>query len=59
MFNTFLIGTALVTGLILLVLLVQPKPATDVGADKLPYVGMTLAFLLAVLAIIGGLAVAS
>lgn len=57
MFTTFLIGTLLVVGLVMLVLLVQPKPANDVRADRLPYVGMALAGLLAVLALVGGLAV--
>lgn len=59
MFSTFLIGTALVVGLIMLVLLVQPKPGRDVKAERLPYVGMALAALLAALAFIGGLAVSA
>lgn len=58
MFTTFLIGTALTVGLVLLVLLVQPKPAADVRAERLPFVGMALAGLLAVLALVGGLVVA-
>ncbi len=57
MFSSFLIGTLLVSVLVLLVLLVQPKPAQDLRADRLPYVGITLAALLALLAFVGGLAV--
>ena len=57
MFETFLIGTALTVGLVLLVLLVQPRPLADVRAERLPFVGMALAALLAVLALVGGLAV--
>jgi len=57
MFSTFLIGTLLLSVLVLLVLLVQPRPADDVRSDRLPFVGMTLAILLAVLAFFGGLAV--
>lgn len=56
MFTTFLIGTALTVGVVMLALLVQPKPKADRAAD-MPYVGVTLAILLAALALVGGLAV--
>lgn len=57
MFGTFLIGTVLVTSIIMLVLLAAPTPRDDQPAKAaLPYVGVGLLSLLIFAAAVGGLA---
>lgn len=57
MFGTFLLGTVLMTSLVMVVLLVAPRPNQDIRADRLPVIGALLMLLLAFLAIVGGFAV--
>lgn len=59
MFLTFLIGTLALSVLVLIALLVQPRADAGDRHDTPPYVGMTLAVLFAILAVLGGLAVAA
>ena len=59
MFSTFLIGVLLMTSLVMVVLLVAPQPDRDVRATRLPWLGVVLFLLWAVLAVFGGFAVAS
>lgn len=49
MFAEFLIGIVLLSSLILLVLLVQPKPNDDIRTDRLPFIGTGMILLVAVL----------
>lgn len=58
MFGTFLIGTVLVTCLVMVVLLVlpNPKPDGDPRRVAMPYVGVALLSLLIFLAAVGGIA---
>ncbi len=57
-FSTFLIGTLLVSSLVLLVLLIAPQPNQDLRATRLPFVGAMLAMLLVALGFIAGFSVA-
>lgn len=57
MFNTFLLGTLLLTSLVMIVLLVSPRPNDDVRTERLPLVGLMLFLLLALLALVGGVAI--
>jgi hypothetical protein len=59
MFGAFLLGTLLMTSLIMIVLLVAPRPNEDIRSDRLPVVGVLLLLLLTFLGILGGFAVAS
>lgn len=59
MFGTFLLGLLLMTSLVMVVLLVAPRPNQDIRADRLPVVGVLVMLLLAFLAVLGGFAIAS
>jgi hypothetical protein len=54
MFSTFLLGTLLITSLVMLVLLVSPRPGDDVRITRLPFVGIVLFLILAILALVTG-----
>ena len=59
MFGTFLLGVLLMTSLVLVVLLVAPQPQHDVRANRLPVVGALIFLLFALLAVLGGWAIAA
>lgn len=58
MFSEFLLGIVLVTSLVMIVLLVAPRPNSDIKSSRLPYVGVLLFLLMAFLALVGGFAIA-
>jgi hypothetical protein len=58
MFSTFLLGTLLMTSLVMLVLLVSPRPGDDLRITRLPFVGIVLFLLLVLVALITGVAAA-
>lgn len=57
MFASFLLGVLLMTSLVMVVLLVAPRPNRDIRADRLPVLGVLVVLLITFLAILGGFAV--
>ncbi|MGB0653492.1 MAG: hypothetical protein ACPGQL_09860 [Thermoplasmatota archaeon] len=54
MFTELLIGILLLTSLVLLVLLVRPRPNDDIRAAGLPLIGLVATILIAALALLAG-----
>lgn len=57
MFSEFLLGIVLMTSLVMVVLLVAPRPNSDIKSSRLPLVGALVFLLIAFLALLGGFAI--
>lgn len=59
MFSEFLLGIVLMTSLVMIVLLVAPRPNSDIKSSRLPYIGALVFLLLAFIAVVGGFAISA